>query len=319
MIGHVLGPIGWLGRQKARAVAALVVIGILLPPLGELLRPYVTEAVIALLCIAFMRVDVSDLRPHLQRPNLVLAATFWTVLAIPILLATGATLFEVRDSDSGLFTGLMLQAIVSPMMAAPALAALLGLNASLILIILVLSSALLPFTAALFVEIFSLTVSISAADLGMRLFFILVGSALAGWVFRRVVGAAKVKRHADEIDGINILILFVFVSAVMGDVGIEFLHQPSRMLTLTSIAFAVFGLVLLATFIVFKRTGVKQSLAIGLMTSQRNMGLMLAATGGIVPETTWLYFAVAQFPIYLSPLLLRPVTDWLDRQQSSTG
>jgi hypothetical protein len=43
------------------------------------------------------------------------------------------------------------------------------------------------------------------------------------------------------------------------------------------------------------------------MVSQRNMGLMLAATDGVLPGTTWLYFALSQFPIYLSPQLLRPI------------
>jgi hypothetical protein len=46
---------------------------------------------------------------------------------------------------------------------------------------------------------------------------------------------------------------------------------------------------------------------LGMMTSQRNMGLMLAATGGAVPDFTWLYFAIAQFPIYVAPLLLGPL------------
>ena len=43
------------------------------------------------------------------------------------------------------------------------------------------------------------------------------------------------------------------------------------------------------------------------MASQRNLGLMLAATGGVLPDLTWLYFALSQFPIYLSPQLLKPV------------
>jgi BASS family bile acid:Na+ symporter len=43
------------------------------------------------------------------------------------------------------------------------------------------------------------------------------------------------------------------------------------------------------------------------MASQRNMGLMLAGTGGALPDLTWLYFALSQFPIYLSPLLLQPL------------
>jgi BASS family bile acid:Na+ symporter len=33
---------------------------------------------------------------------------------------------------------------------------------------------------------------------------------------------------------------------------------------------------------------------------------MLAATGFLVPDIAWLYFAVAQFPIYLLPHLLKP-------------
>jgi BASS family bile acid:Na+ symporter len=34
---------------------------------------------------------------------------------------------------------------------------------------------------------------------------------------------------------------------------------------------------------------------------------MIAATGGRVPELTWLYIAMAQFPVYLLPHLLKPV------------
>jgi hypothetical protein len=43
------------------------------------------------------------------------------------------------------------------------------------------------------------------------------------------------------------------------------------------------------------------------MASQRNMGLMLAATGGALPDLVWLYFGLCQFPIYLSPQLLKPL------------
>jgi BASS family bile acid:Na+ symporter len=34
---------------------------------------------------------------------------------------------------------------------------------------------------------------------------------------------------------------------------------------------------------------------------------MLAATEGVLPGTTWLYFAMSQFPIYLAPQLLSPL------------
>ena len=46
----------WLGNQGTRAIAALVFFGIAVPPAGELLRPYVTEAVFLLLVASFLRV-----------------------------------------------------------------------------------------------------------------------------------------------------------------------------------------------------------------------------------------------------------------------
>jgi hypothetical protein len=35
------------------------------------------------------------------------------------------------------------------------------------------------------------------------------------------------------------------------------------------------------------------------------MGLMLAATGGVLPDLVWLYFGLSQFPIYLTPQLFK--------------
>jgi hypothetical protein len=43
-------------------VAALVFIGIAVPPIDALLKPFVTEAIFGLLFIAFLRVDPASLR-----------------------------------------------------------------------------------------------------------------------------------------------------------------------------------------------------------------------------------------------------------------
>jgi hypothetical protein len=43
------------------------------------------------------------------------------------------------------------------------------------------------------------------------------------------------------------------------------------------------------------------------MCSQRNMGMMLVATAGTVPEQVWLYCALVQLPIYLGPMLIAPL------------
>ena len=80
------------------------------------------------------------------------------------------------------------------------------------------------------------------------------------------------------------------------------------MLGLTVLAFVVFFGVLCLTVLLFKCVGRERALALGFMAAQRNLGLMLAATGGALPDFTWLYFALSQFPIYLSPRLLQPLS-----------
>jgi predicted Na+-dependent transporter len=300
--------LAWLGRQGTRAIAALVVFGIALPPLGKVLKPYVAEAIFLLLCISFMRVDLTALRDHLRRPGIVLAASAWTMIAVPALIGIGCLAAGIDKSSPDLFLALMLQAVASPMMAAPALAALMGLDSTLALITLVTGTALVPLTAPLFAYLFFGTaLTLSPLGLGLKLAVILAGSLGVALAIRWLFGIAAIRRHKEPIDGINILILLVFVSAVMGSVAGSFWAGPLQVAGLALLAFAIFFALLGATMLVFRRLGHERALALGLLVSQRNMGLMVAATDGALPGLTWLYFALSQFPIYLSPQLLKPM------------
>ncbi len=307
-----LQALSWLGNQGTRAIAAVLLVAIAVPPIGELTRPYVTEAIFVLLCISFMRVDVAMLRAHLRRPLLVLAATAWTTIAIPALVGSIARVTGVVAATPDLHLALLLQATASPMMASPALAALMGLDATLVLITLVTSTALVPLTAPLFAYIFlGETLSLSPAALGLKLAGILTGAVAVATAIRLVFGIERIRRHRAPIDGLNILILFVFASAIMAHFIADLVASPVHLLGLGLLAFAVFFLLLGATMLLFGACGRERAMALGMMVSLRNMGLMLAATEGAIPGTTWLYFAVSQFPIHLAPQLLRPLAERL--------
>lgn len=306
--------LAWLGRQGARAIAALVFIGIAVPPVGALLKPYVTEAIFVLLVVAFLRVEPAALRGHLERPRLALAATAWTAVVIPLLFGAVCLAFGLEARAPGLFLALMLHGVASPMMAAPALAAVMGLDAALVLVTLIAGSALVPFTAPLFLALFvGPGLTLTPLALGLKLFAILAGSAAIAAVIRRLAGGAALRRHKDAIDGFNILVLLVFVSALMGDMAVRFIAAPLLVGGLIGLAFLLFFVLLGLTALLFARAGSERALALGLMTTQRNLGLMLAGTGGVLPDMVWLYFAVAQFPIYLAPYLLTPLVRHLRR------
>jgi Sodium Bile acid symporter family len=306
VIGILAAVLAWIGRQGTRAIAALVLIGIAFPPIDALLKPFVTEAIFVLLCIAFLRMDLAALRGYLKRPAVVLVATAWTMLAIPSLFGIICAIAGLEARSPDLLLAIMLQGVASPMMAAPAFAALMGLDATLVLVTLVASTALTPLTAPLFTLAFTgPALTLSPLALGIKLFVILSGSALIGLIIRRITGVDIIERFKNEIDGLNILILFVFVGAVMENVATSFFFTPLETMTLLALSFLVYFAVLAATTLLFLWAGRERAFALGFMASQRNMGLMLAAAGGALPYLAWLYFALSQFPIYLSPQLLR--------------
>src|SRR4051794_21494539 len=310
----------WLGGQGTRAVAAIAFIAVAIPPLGMLLRPYLTEAILGLLCISFMRVDLVALYGHLRRPALIASATVWTTIAVPLIVGLLAHVTGLDRSSPGLFLALMLQGMASPMMAAPALAALMGLDATLPLVTLVTATALAPFTASLFASLFlDGMLSISPLALGAKLLGILTVSLIGATAIRWIFRTEAIQRHKRPIDGFNILILLVFASAVMGDVAHDFVADPVFTIGVALLAFAVYFTLLTVTTLIFRRAGYERAFAVGLMVSQRNLGLMLAATAGALPATTWLYFALTQFPIHLAPYLLTPIARRLTaRAQAST-
>jgi hypothetical protein len=300
--------LAWLGRQGTRAVAASIFLGLAAPPLAALFKPYVPEAIFALLLLAFLRVDSRMLRGYAMRPGLVLAATAWMMLVTPALLGGIFLALGLGQLAPGLFLALVLQASSAPLTAAPAFVALLGLDAALTLATLTLCMVATPLTAPLFAHLFAGDVlKISATALALKLCVLLAGAALAAALVRRLAGAAWVEAQREKIDGLNVIVLFVFAVAIMDGIAARFLSDPLLVVGFIALAFMLTFVLLGSTALVFAAAGRDRAFALGLTAANRNLGLMLAATGAALPDATWLYFGLAQFPIYLAPQILVPL------------
>jgi BASS family bile acid:Na+ symporter len=124
---------------------------------------------------------------------------------------------------------------------------------------------------------------------------------------RSYFGLEVIQRQNERIDGLSVILLFVFAVALMGNVLETTIADPLLVLGIVGLSFAVSVAVWAITTAVFIRAGLLQALTLGHSAGNRNMGLMLAAAAGAVPEVTWLYVALAQLPIYLLPHLLKPL------------
>lgn len=300
--------LAWLGRHGTNAVAISIILGIALPSLGALIRPYFAETVFLLLCLAFLRVDPAALRAQFGRPRLLFAATAWTMLIVPVLVGLGLNALDLFDLSPGLLLALMFNVVAPPTFSSPALAVLMGLNAAVTLALLLGCIVVTPFLAPSLIALFvGPAVTFSPIALGLRLVLMLAGAACVGVAVRSIAGTAWVERQAERIDGLNVVVLFLFAVALMGDVLTNAIAHPLYVLGLLALSTAMtFGLSVV-TALLFHRAGLHTALPLGHAGGSRNTGLMLAAAAGAVPELVWLYVALIQIPIYALPLIVRPL------------
>jgi BASS family bile acid:Na+ symporter len=295
------------GRHGTLLAAASIFIGLAVPPLSAAIKPWLGEAIIVMLTLAFLRVDPVELRHHITRPGLVAASAVWVMIVTPAVLCTLFASLGIKQSLPGLYFMLVLQMSAPGLMSSPAIAALLGLDAALTLASLIVSIAITPISASLFTHFFLGTALISPLALGVRLSLIIAGCAAAAAIIRRIAGLAFIEAQRERIDGMSVIAMSCFAIAAMDGVVDHFRQDPLQVAWLTALAFALSLGMLVVTALMFLRAGRARAFAIGLIAANRNVGLMLAATGFAVPDLAWLFFALAQFPIYLLPHLLKPL------------
>jgi BASS family bile acid:Na+ symporter len=307
-VGAPAAALAFIGRRGTLIMAASLVVGLGVPGLAALCKPLLGEVVVLLLTLSFLRVDPSDLRHRFKQPRLIAASAVWVMLVTPALLGTLFVLFGLNRQTPGLFFMLVLQISAPGLMSSPALAALLGLDVALTLASLVVCTALTPLTASLFSHIFLGSALASPYAFGLKLLAIIAGSAAAAAVIRRIAGCDWIAAQRERIDGLSVFAMCLFAVAAMDGVTGHFRADPFLVSKLTALAFALaLGQIALTTLI-FLPAGRARALAIGILSSNRNMGVMLAATGFLMPDLAWLYFGLAQFPIYLLPHVLKPLS-----------
>lgn len=308
--------LAWLGRQGTRAVAISALLGLMLPQLSALFRPFVEEAIFVLLVLAFLRVEPAAVLAHIRRPWLLVSASLWMLVILPVGL--GLALRE-----SGLLAGypdLALAAFIvtaaPPIMSAPAFIALIGLDAALALALICITMLLTPLTAPLIgTFILGDVLPIDAPALALRLVLLLAASAGLAYALRRLAGGRRIAAAQAHIDGLNVLILFVFAVAVMDGVSARFQAAPLLTVGIAALTFAVALFQMGVTMLAFSASRRDQAFVVAHAAGNRNMGLIVAALGGSLPDLAWLYFGLAQLPIYLLPWLLGPLAARLRASQ----
>ncbi|MEL3892146.1 hypothetical protein V6B08_17835 [Ferrovibrio sp. MS7] len=298
----------FIGRHATRFMFGGVLVGLALPWLADLMRPLFVPLLLIPLTLALMRLDWQAFTAYGRRPLLILAILVFLLLLCPVLMLFALKPFGL---PAPLNAAIVLMAAAPPIVSAAAISFILGLDAALAVIVIVLSTALVPLTLPpLAFILLGIQVEMSLPEFMARL-ALLVGSAfIAALVLRRFTSPAWRIENARLLDGTSVLVLVLFAVAIMAGVTDKMLQSPGYV-ALTTLAAFIANLSLQAlgygvARLVF-RLRPPASATLALLTGNCNMGLVMVALADKAEFDMVVFFAMGQLPMYMLPGLLYPL------------
>ena len=301
-----------LGRNATAFMAAGVGAGLVLPWLADLFRPLLVPLLLVPLTIALVRLDWSALIAYGRRPLLIGTLAAWMLVASPLLMWAAVSALPLSPAIKA---ALVLMAAAPPIVSSAAISLFVGLDAALAVVVVVLSTALVPLTLPpLALALLGLELEIGLAAFMLRL-AALVGIAFAAaFLVRRFVAADWLARNGRVLDGLSVLNLILFAIAIMAGVTAVALDRPGFVAGTIAVSFAANLALQAAGAAVGWPLGRRGALTLALMTGNCNMGLVLVVLADKAAFDVVVYFALAQIPMYTLPGLMTPLyRRWLGR------
>lgn len=295
----------WSALHGAALLAGSIFVGLFVPPLAALMRDGITAIVFVLMILVLLRVDPAQVLAYLRRPALVAALLAWLLIACP-LIAWGV--LNALGIQGPLVAGLVITATGCAATSSPAFARLVGLDGEIALVVAIISTLLVPFTAPpLALGLMGIDLAISMGGLMLRLALLVGLPLLLSIAIRYLVAKQKLADWGRAVDGAVVQLVVLYGFGVMDGVLAKLIAEPGFVLGGVALAFAGMLALNAMTALAFAGMGQRLALSAGLMSGNRNMALYLAVMPAATDPGIMIFFVLAQFPLFLSPFLLKPV------------
>jgi predicted Na+-dependent transporter len=297
----------WAGRNGAAVVIAGVVIGLCVPMLSELARPYLAVAIFIFTFGSFLKFDGRSVRTDGAYVRQVALMVLWTTFGIPLIIAL---LIAVAHPGPELAQGLLFWALAPASPACVAFAAILQLNISIALLATVIGTALSPFYIPALASAFggyNLDIDPLATCLHLVL---LIGGAFLASVAAKRLASSFIRENPEAMTGIAVFAMFLAGMGSMRGMQAHLIAQPQISLGFVLLAYLMlFSAELVGTFL-FWRYGRNVALTSGLISGTRTITLAWVVLGNKVMPLADLFLATSMVAKYTAPGLTKW---WLTR------
>src|SRR4051794_15717959 len=144
LVDGLFRALAFIGRHGTQGFAISIFLGLALPQFAAAARPLLAVTIFVFVGITFARVEAAALKTLLRRPAPLLVASAWLLLAPAALVMLALAVLGRPNLDPGLVLGLAVLAGAPPIMSAPAVAMLLGLQPTLIMAAVLATTVLAP-------------------------------------------------------------------------------------------------------------------------------------------------------------------------------
>lgn len=295
----------WIGARARWILFIGAVSALFFQEFAQFLRPALPAFVALMYFLAMIRIDlITTFRRALdpKRLLMVVGTCIALMMGTPILTAT---LARMAGLDAEITASLVYISAAPPLGSSAALCLLLGLDAALALELTIVGSFLAPIlgpfiTALLLGD----AVPLDPIDMSLRLALIIGAGAVAALFARRLIGPQLIDQKARAFDGVGAIAMVATVLPIFSGVTEQILKTPLLAAGALCLVFALnIGVQLLTTPVLRRVVPNASAGAVGLICGNRNAALFLAA----LPQTPTftLFVALYQFPMYMTPLLLK--------------
>ncbi len=287
-----------------------VIVGFAVPAISEALKPFLSVLLIATLVFGLLQVDFERLAGFRKQVWPITGLLFAVLLLLPVFVALEAKVVLVAYGlPQGIADGLILAALSPPLLAAPAIAFLLGLDSLLAFVVAMIAHLLAPLTVTFLAQwLVGPHLQIDSAELMSRLTVIIGTGFIIGLTLRRIPLTARVsKANRGLIDILSIATLTLLAAALMDGVAEIAIRDPQYVLIAVACGFLLNPLLQLLGAFLFVKSGFEMSLTVGLLAGYRNVGLLIAALAGGADQEVIAFLAIVQIPAFVIPMLSGPV------------
>lgn len=294
----------WAGQNGAAVVIAGVIIGLCIPFLSDLARPYLSVAIFIFTFGSFLKFDSKSIGSEIANVKRNSLMILWATFGVPLSVVL---IMMITRPGPELAQGLLFWALVPVSPACVAFAAILRLNIPIALLATVLGTAASPFYIPALAAVFGgYHLDIDPVETCRHLLLLVGGAYLASLAVKRLA-SPFIRENPEAITGIAVLAMFLAGMGSMRGMQAQLLTHPETSLAFVLLAYGLLFGAELAGTLLFWRYGKTAAYTAGLISGTRSITLAWVVLGNHVLPLADLFLATGMVAKYTAPGL----TKWL--------